>query len=355
MRDRRRVVALAAIAAVVAFASWRLLAGRSGGEEAPATDVAVHVDTVARATLHRFIAAYGTVEPEPALDGRPAAGALISPLLDGVVASVDAVEGRRVTAGTVLVRLDSRVARIALERAEAEADVAEQAFDRQEQLLAVDGTSRRAYLEARQRRDAAQADLATARTELSYMNLAAPLNGVVTHVTARPGQRVGMGTVLAQVVDLSRLVVMADVPAAEIGGVAVGRPVRLGTGEDGPQGEVVAVGKDVDPGTGTYRVLASVPADAGLMPGEFTEVHIDAEERPDVLAVPEASVVTRGGEGSWIMVVRDDQATRVPVTPGLADQGLVEIAGDGVGTGMTVVTVEAYSLPEETRVRVVGR
>jgi multidrug efflux pump subunit AcrA (membrane-fusion protein) len=164
-----------------------------------------------------------------------------------------------------------------------------------------------------------------------------------------------MGTVLAQVVDLKRLVVAAGVPAREIEGVAVGQPVRLGTGEDAPEGEVVAVGKDVDPTTGTYRVLASVPADAGFMPGQFTEIHIDAEERADVLVVPEVSVVTRGEEGSWIMVVRDGQATRLPVMPGLADQGLVEISGDGVEPGMTVVTVEAYSLPEETRVRVVDR
>ncbi|HKJ02701.1 MAG TPA: efflux RND transporter periplasmic adaptor subunit [Longimicrobiales bacterium] len=354
MTGRQRILALAVAAVVVVITLWRVLAGGSGGEEEFATDVAVHVDTVARGTVHRFVAAYGTVEPEPALDGRPAAGALIAPFVDGVVASVEAVEGRRVAAGTVLFRLDGRVAGIAVERAQAGADVAEQAFKRQEQLLATDGTSQRAYLEARQRMDAARADLATARTELSYTEITAPLDGVVTRIAARPGQRVDMGTVLAQVVDLSRLVVAADVPAAEIGGVAVGRPVLLGSGDDAPRGAVLAVGRDVDPATGTYRVLVSVPATAGFMPGQFAEVSIQAEERPDVLVVPEESLVTRAGEGSWVMAVRDGQATRAPVTAGLRDGGLVEIAGEGVEPGTVVVTVEAYSLPEATRVRVVG-
>lgn len=353
MTPRQRMVALAVIAVVVVVALWRLF-GAPAGEEEFATDVAVHVGTVTQATLHRFVTAYGMVEPRPALDGGAAAGALVTPFLDGVVEAVDVVEGRRVTKGTVLIRLDGRMARIAVDRAQALADVTEKALQRQEQLLATDGTSQRAYLEAVQQRDAARAELDAALAELAYMDLTAPLDGVVTRIDARPGQRVGAGTVLAQVVDLGRLVVAAAVPAAEIGGVVVGRPARLGSDADAPLGEVVAVGSDVDPATGTYRVLVSVPAASGLRPGSFTDVHIEAETHADVLAVPESSVVSQAEEGSWIMVVEGDQARRLSVEPGLRDQGMVEISGEGVRAGMSVVTVEAYSLPEETRVRVVG-
>ena len=96
-----------------------------------------------------------------------------------------------------------------------------------------------------------------------------------------------------------------------------------------------------------------MPAGSGFMPGQFTEVHIVAEEHRDVLVVPEGSVVTRPDEGTWIVVVEGDRAVRRPVTVGLRDRGLVEVSGEGVEEGVRIVTDEAYGLPEETAVRVV--
>jgi hypothetical protein len=68
-----------------------------------------------------------------------------------------------------------------------------------------------------------------------------------------------------------------------------------------------------------------------------------------------ASLVTRGGQGSWLMVVHGDTAVQTPVTPGVRDRGMVEVSGVGLTEGMMVVTVEAYSLPPRTKIRVVVR
>lgn len=352
MISRRQTLGILVVAVVVVIVIFRWRGG-GGDEPEVAPLVAVHVQEVQRATLRRTVTAYGTVEPEPALDGRPAAGALITPFVDGVVAGIDVVEGRRVTKGTVLVRLDSRMAQVALDRARSQADVAEQAFQRQEQLLTTDGTSQKAYLEARAVRDAARADLASAETELAYLNISAPLSGTVLHIEASVGEHVTSGTVLAQVADLDRLVVTAGVPAREIGGVEVGQRALVGPEDSTLEGTVRVLGRDVDPATGTYRVQVTVPVGSGLMPGQFTEIRIVAEERPDVLAVPVGSVVTRPEEGTWIVVVEGDQAVRRFVEVGLRDRGLVEISGDGVVEGMRIVTDEAYGLPEETRIRLV--
>jgi membrane fusion protein (multidrug efflux system) len=353
MMSRRQTLGLLVLAAVVVVVILRLRGG--GGEEGEVTPyVAVHVDQIRRATLRSTVTAYGTVEPEPALGGKPAAGALITPFVDGVVAAVEVVEGRRVAEGTVLVRLDSRMAQAAVERARAQAEVAERAFQRQETLLASDGTSQRAYQEAKGLRDVARAELVAAETELAYLNITAPLTGTVLHIGAAVGEHVDGSTVLAQVVDLDRLVVTAGVPAREIGGVAVGQRVLLGPGDSVPEGTVLVLGRDVDPVTGTYRVQAAVPPGAGFMPGQFTEIRIVAGEHPDVLVVPEESVITRPDEGTWIVVVEGEQALRHPVTAGLRDRGLVEVSGEGLEEGMRIVTDEAYGLPEETRIRVVG-
>jgi hypothetical protein len=43
------------------------------------------------------------------------------------------------------------------------------------------------------------------------------------------------------------------------------------------------------------------------------------------------------------------------VRVGLHDGGLVEVTGEGLTEGTTIVTDDAYSLPEVTRIRIVGR
>ena len=115
------------------------------------------------------------------------------------------------------------------------------------------------------------------------------------------------------------------------------------------------MGRDIDPKTGTYLVQVAVPAGTDVRPGQLTEVHIVAEEHANVLVVPEVSLVTRPDEGTWIMVVSGDSAVRRMVTVGLRDRGLVEVSGDGIEQGMTIVTEDAYSLPEETKIRIIGR
>jgi len=353
MISRRTILGIVVLVVLVAVAVvWRLGSG-GGGEEQITPSVAVHVGRIERATLRRTVTAYGTVEAEPALGGRPAGGAIITPFTEGVVTGIEVVEGRPVREGDVLVRLDSRMAQAALERARARSEVAEEAFQRQEALLATDGTSQKAYLEAKAERDGARADLTAAETELAYLNITAPLSGTVLHLGTMVGEHVSAGTVLAQVVDLNRLVVTAGVPAREMDGVAVGQPVLLGQGDSVSEGTLRVVGKDVDPATGTYRVQASIPAGSGFMPGQFTEIRIVAEERTDVLAVPERSVVTRPQEGTWIVVLQGDRAVRLSVTPGVRDGGWVEVSGEGVEEGLPIITDEAYGLPEETNVRVV--
>jgi RND family efflux transporter MFP subunit len=353
MMSRRQIAGLLVIGVGTVLAIVWLRRG-GGGEEEVTPNVTVHVDTIRRATLRRTVTAYGTVEPSPAVDGKPAAGAVITPFVDGVVSEVDAVEGRGVVQGTVLVRLDGRMVQAELDRARSAADVAERAFQRQEQLVTSNSTSQKAYLDAKAARDAAQADLSDAETGLAYVNIIAPLSGTVLHLDAKVGQHVDATTQLAQVVDLGRLVVTAGVPAREIEGVAVGQRVLLGVGDSVPEGTVKILGKDVDPADGTYRVQASVPPGAGFMPGQFTEIHIVAGEHPNVLVVPEESVITRPDEGTWIVVVEGDRAVHRPVTVGFRDRGLAEVSGEGVTEGTRIVTDEAYGLPADTQIRVVG-
>ncbi len=355
---KRKVVTGLILLVVAAAVALVLIKGFGRGsadeEEGIVTDVAVHVGKVVRATLHRYVTAYGTVEPEPPGEGQAAAGAYLSAPVGGILAEILCAEGRRVERGAILFRLDTRLAEVAVAKAEKALAFAELTYERQKKLLAVDGTSEKTFQEAELQLATARNELASAQTELSLLEIKAPLAGTVVRINARLGQSVEPNTVLAEVIALERLVVTAQVPSREAGSLKVGQPVDFGA-ESTAAGKLVVVGKDTDPATDTVLVRAAVPASAGFQPGQFLKIRIVAEERRDVLAVPEVSLVSDsvGGDASSIVLAEDGKAVRRRVKSGLRESGLVEVEGEGLKEGLVVVTEDAYAVPDGTKIHII--
>jgi membrane fusion protein (multidrug efflux system) len=305
---------------------------------------------IQKASLHRFVTAYGKVEPEPAAPGRVPANAEVASPVAGIVAHIDCVEGQRVSKGTVLFRLDSRVTEVALEKTKKALAFAENNFERQKTLLSVEGTSKKAYLEAEQQLNAARAELRAAETDLALTTVTAPLDGTVVKINSEPGEAVELNTVLAVIVDLNRLVAAVSVPSAEAAGLKVGQPVRFEKNE--AAGAVLYVGAQVDEKTDTLPVRISIPAGGGFHPGQFLSVRIVSEERAGCLAVPEAAVIADavGSETGTIVLVQGDKAVRKAVKLGLREAGLVQVEGEGLKEGLAIVTEDAYAVPDGVKI-----
>jgi len=335
---------------------------------------------VTRVTLHARVDTYGTVEAEPATADKPAASARVASPSAGIVMEASVSEGQRVKKGAVLFRLDTRVAdaavakagqtvekaRPAIEKAKQGLKFAELNLDRQQRLVKVEGTSQKLLQDAEAQVAAARAELALANAELAAANaelataetqralltVAAPFTGTLTHVHVRPGEAVELNTVLAELVDLDRLVVSANVPGTELAAVKTGQKAEVLSGDMKAAGSVVFISPEMDAKTGTALVRVSVPADAGLRPGQFVRLRIVTEERAGRLAVPREAVYTDHDGQSIISIVEGDVAKQKAVKAGLRDGDLVEVEGDGVTEGATVVTLGSYALPKETKVRV---
>ena len=331
--------------------------GGEAADEKIVTEVAVRVGKVAKADLRARVEAYGVVEGEPAKAGGPGGGAKLAAPAAGVVMAVAATEGQSVKAGDVIVRLDDRMAQAAVDKAQHSVEYAEQLVARQGRLKTVDGTSEKAIQEAQQQLAGARAELASAKAGLAQVQLATPVDGVVARVNVQPGQSVDPNMVVAEIVDLGRLVVTAGVPAAEAAGLKAGQPAEVfaeGSEKAAASGSVSFVSPSVDLKTGTALVRVTLPKDAGLRPGQFVRARIVSEERAGRLAVPRESVV-KSEEGQVVYVVEGDKAKQKAVKVGVYDGKLVEVEGEGLKEGDAVVTVGAYGLPKETKIKVIGQ
>jgi membrane fusion protein (multidrug efflux system) len=356
MTKRRTLAGMIILMAALAAVIYLTLVRPSANEilEETSTDVAVHVGRIIRTTLHRYVTGYGTVEPEPAVGENPPAGAAIAAPVSGLLVRINCTEGGHVSAGEVLFRLDSRLAEVAVIKAQQELQFAKQTFERQKNLLTADGTSQKTYQEAEQQLNAARSSLAAAQTQLALLQITSPFDGTLVRLNATLGQSVEPNAVLAEVVDMNRLVATARIPSWEAPLLKPGQAVELGEGGNA-EGTLSFVAKDIDPRTDTVLIRTSLPAQTGFRPGQFLNLRIVCEEHRDCLAVPEESLVSSEEEGSWIMVVKGDKAVRQPVVGGFREGGFVEVTGEGLTEGMTIVTTDAYSLPPETKIHIVSQ
>ncbi len=342
--------------AITLLAQFAVL--RAEEDKKPETVVTVSVAKVVRTTLQSAVTAYGTVETAPVIAAnQPAGGARLAAAASGLVVAVPGVEGAPIAKGAVVAQLDARAADAAVTRAQAALTAAEKSRARQTQLQAAEGTSERAFQEAEERFAAAKAELATAQFLQSQLAIRAPLAGTLTRLNVRPGEWLEAGREVGEIVDVTRLVLAVSVPSAEATALRPGQKANVFTRLGGAEkpaavATVQFVSPQVSAGSDNVPVRLSLPPESGLRPGQFLAARIVTEERSNRLAVPRESVYSGHDGQSTLSIVEGEVAKQKVVKVGLRDGPLVEVEGDGVSEGATVVTLGSYALPKETKVRV---
>src|SRR5207248_2629350 len=180
-----------------------------------------------------------------------------------------------------------------------------------------------------------------------------PAAAIVSDVNCFEGQQVEKGQTLftlevGQTVEIvPQQAEVHDTSATAETAVPSPAPVTL-------TGTVTLVEDRVDPKTDMGPVDISVPAEAGLRPGQFVRVRIITEERRDCLTVPSRSIV-KNQSGEWVIyLVSGKQAIQQPVKVGFREGDTVQVQSLVLQPGDKVVTTGAYGLPGKTKIRILS-
>jgi multidrug efflux system membrane fusion protein len=334
-------------AALLALAALPLACRGSQGAPAArgAGGLAVRVSPALTQDVAYEIKALGSLEAEEMVQ--------VTAEVEGAVGDVRFHEGDRVGTGTVLATIDPQRYRVEHQRAEAnlrkaQADVERARSDlaRREQLAAEKLVAPEELQRARTEMDrlAAEAASAAAAREIARQNMAraavrAPRAGVINTKTVETGQFVRTGTVLATLVDTSRLRLRFKVSEAESLRARDGQTLTFHVGALGGKpftATVYHVSDMADPSTRQVEVLAWVKNPGLLKPGFFAEVNLASETKQAAVVVPE-SAVQASERGFVVYAVQDNKARARQVQVGLrTGTGLVEIVS-GLKPGETVV------------------
>jgi HlyD family secretion protein len=191
------------------------------------------------------------------------------------------------------------------------------------------------------------------KAQLGYSEIRSPIDGVVTDRPFYPGEMATAGTPLLTIMDVSQIIARAHIPQQEAAILKMGNQATIsGSGiSEELSGKVTVVSPATDPNSTTVEVWVQV-ANAGrkLKPGETVQVSIVAEEIPNALVVPVASVLNPEESASVMVAGSDGRAHLQKVVVGIRQGNMAQIT-QGLKSGARVITTGAYGLPDNTRIK----
>lgn len=261
----------------------------------------------------------------------------LHPESSGEVETVTFDGGEAVSAGDLLVALDARDQKLAVELAEVALEDARVLFRRYEKARGADAVPPTTLDAARTALESARIELDRARVALDHRYVRAPFAGIVGLTDVEPGDRIEPATLITTLDDRSSLLVFFEVPEAFVGRVEPGDIIDVETWTAdrlAASGPVVTVGSRIDPLTRSFTVRARLPNDDDrLRPGMSFRVLLDLEGAIWPV-VPEVALQW-GASGPYVWAIRDGRAARVDARVVQRRQGRVLLdarlaAGDRV-------------------------
>lgn len=345
------------------------MGGRGGGRP-PAMVEAIKAEAVDFAPR---LVALGTVAPLETVAVRPRA--------EGEIVAIAFNEGDDVRAGQLLFRLDDRTARAQVAQAEAQVATARaNAAQAANELKRAEALVGKGFVSATlldQRRALAQsseagvksaeAALASARAQLSFLEIRAPVSGRTGELNFRLGANVRPADAMPLVTinQLSPISVRFLVPPREISDVRAAMmsgklPVEVRAQGADPAVPPLAMGtlmfldNNVDAGTGSVAAKAEFGnPDAKLWPGAVVTVAMATGQPAPRVRLPESAVQT-GQETPYVWTVDGDgKVTMRDVVVAGRAAGQVYLA-TGVRPGEQIVTDALSRLKPGDIVRIKG-
>lgn len=278
-------------------------------------------------------------------------------------------EGSDVKAGQPLFRIDAapynaaaQSAQANLARSEANAAQAKALAERYKPLVQANAVSKQEYANAEAAWKAAEADVAagraavtTARINLGYASVTAPISGRIGRALVTEGALVGQGdaTQLATIQQINPLYVNFTQSATDAlrlrRAMEAGTLKSAGAGtaevrivlEDGSiyptPGKLLFTDLTVDEATGQVTLRAEVPNPRGdLLPGLYVRVRMEQAQASNAIAIPQQAV-TRTESGDTLTVVGEGGKLEKRTVKVTAGQNNAWIVTEGLKAGEQVM------------------
>ena len=277
--------------------------------------------------------------------------------LEAAVVEIGFDEGKHVTKGQLLFRLDESKLTTALAEAEVNLKLSKANYDRAQQLFRDKTISQQEFDQLSSRFEATQAAIAVKQRELKDTKIFAPFAGTMGARNVSNGQVIKKDTVLGQLVDLDPVKVEVNVPERFLSLLKLDQTIELRVAAFPGRtfkGQVYFIAPQVDATTRTALVKAKIAnVDGALKPGMFANLDLTLQLREAAVVVPEPAIMVNADRAMLYVVDKDSAAQIRPVKLGVRSAGVVEIL-EGVEAGQLVIVEGVQKVRPGAKVKPAG-
>jgi multidrug efflux system membrane fusion protein len=278
-------------------------------------------------------------------------------------------EGQLVKTGDLLFQIDPRPYQATYDNAMASLASAKAKFDRYTRLKNQNAISPQDVDDAQASYLEAKALAESARLNLEFTAIRAPVNGKTGAILIQPGNMVmaaSSGSPSAtplvtlneiQPVKISLSLPQSDLPRIQEMARTRGLTITMNMHDAGGGKDITAkvdfISNAVTGNTGTIELRATyLNADMALVPGQLVDVVVALSEIPDAIIVPRDAVNT-GPEGQFVYAVKDGTAQQVPVKV-LFDDNVNDAVEGSLKAGQQVIVEGQLRVVPGAKVMVSG-
>jgi membrane fusion protein, multidrug efflux system len=298
--------------------------------------------------------------------------------IDGELVRLLFEEGQTVKAGQLLAEIDPRPYEVALAQAmgtqqegRVQLENAQQELERQRDLVEKNFISKQALSnqealvrQFRARLETSEASVASAKLDLEYTRIVAPISGRLGLRNIDRGNLIRSSDPqgLVTITQMEPMNVVFTVPETEVTEVLEAHrsqrklPVEAWDRSETRRlaiGELASLDNQIDTSTGTLRLKAEFAnQDGRLFPNQFVNVRLAVRTIEQAVVIPGAAVQF-GSQGNYVFVVHESKVSIRPVTLGRAAEDRLVIA-KGLEAGEQVVLEGLDRLREGSTVRVIS-
>lgn len=257
--------------------------------------------------------------------------------------------------GAVLVQVDDELKRANLMVAKANFDKAKADLERYEELLKTKAATDAQVETYRYAFKAAESQYIIARRQLNDTRITTPVSGTITSKDIELGSMIQTGTVIANIVDVSRLKVKVNVAEGDVIKIKEGQKVTITTDVyQGVQykGTITTINVKGDEAH-TYPVEIALDNSTKnpLRAGMFAHVHFDGLTSRSILNIPREALIG-SIKDPQVYVVENNKAVLRSVVIGAETETALEVI-NGLKEGEQVVLSGHINLRDGVAVQVI--
>ena len=221
----KKIIILVVVLIVIVLAAIRLIGNRdrivSQNENLTAEFVTVSIAKVEKKASSFTLNFTGTLYPYKELD--------IPAETPGKITSLNYELGQHFSKGEVIATIEDKIKKLTYESAKIDADRLKKDFERTKNLYEGGTSSEQEYELARTSYETAKNKFEEAEKQLSYTKITAPIAGTITKKIVEVGTYVKEGDKVASIVDVSRLIVKANVSESNVYYIHTGDKAKITT------------------------------------------------------------------------------------------------------------------------------